>query len=180
MNFIEILKSKHVRKPVILAWCIAFVISATVPSITGQIYGAEEAKDLLESVQKSSLYYGSAILTASATVLALMLTLLSLTSGKGVKTDEQTFTKMHAISMFCVYSFVGAIVLLVVISFPVIEFEAIPSAWFKFVYYGLCCWNGMLAGFMISTILILRDAVRFMIGAVSPDFDEEGKKEDEE
>lgn len=179
MDILAILTSKVIRKPLIIAWCSALVISASVPLITGQIYGNNEALSLLTSLQKSSLYYASAIATASATILALMLTILSLTQVYKGDPRKETFTRLHAIAAFCVFGFIGAVILLFIISLPVEQFDGIPNAWFSSIYYTICIWNGMLAGHMISTILILRDTATQLIGDLSPDYDEDGNDEND-
>lgn len=181
MNIVDLVKSKEIRPPLAIAWGIALVIAFSVPSVTGQIYGSAEAKDLLLSVQKASLYYGSAVATASATILALMLTILSFTdSYEEEEKDKKTFIRLHAIAAFCVYSFIGAIILLLCVSFPVNQFEKIPSDWFSFIYYLICAWNGLLAGHMITTILILRDTATQIIGDISPDFNEKGEEKNKD
>ncbi len=177
MNPFKLLKNKELIRPVSIAWGMSIAITALVIIITGNIYGAEEAKGLLESIQKASLYYGSAVATASATIMALMLTLLGYTTRDAVEAKKRTFIYLHAITTFCVYSFIGGIILLLVISFPVQDFEKIPGHWYKYMYYVVIAWNGMLAGHMISTIFILRDTISKIIGDVSPDFDEDGKQE---
>lgn len=178
MKLINLIRAKEIRKPLAISWSIAALAALSVPTITGQIYGPEEAKDLLASVQKSSLYYGAAVATASSTILALTLTILSLTKGYKDDPAEETFTRLHAIAAFSVYGFFGAIILLLFISFPVNNFEKIPGRWYSYVYYIVCAWNGMLAGIMMSTILILKDTSSNIIGSLSPDFDKEGHKED--
>ncbi len=173
-NIKKILPAKELRKPIIIAWSLAILIGASVPFITGQIYGSEQAKDLLESVQKASLYYGSAITASSATILALMLTLLSLTNGRDKKSNKSTYIRLKSIASHCVLAFLGSIILLLFASFPVTDFDKIPLTWYEYVYYVICFWNGILAGQIISTILILRDTVTNMIADISPDFDEDG------
>ncbi len=175
MEFLKLLLKPELRTPLLIAWGIAVVVTALVVFTTGQIYGVQEAKNLLISVQKTSLYYGSTIAGASATVLALMLTMLNLTSNRD-DPDKESYTRLHAISTFCVLSFIGAVLLLLAISFPVVDFEKVPRDWYAFIYYVLCVWNGVLSALMISTILILRDLAVQLIGKLSPDFDEDGEE----
>ena len=179
MYIINILKHKSVRKPLIVAWTIAIVISGSIPIVTGHIYGAEEAKQLLEFVQRASLYYGSAVATASATILALILTVLGLTATHMKNPNKATFVRLHAIAAFCVYAFIASVFLLLMSSLPVDEFEKIPSHWYRFAYYVVCFWNGMLAGYIMSAVLILRDTASNIIADLSPDFDKDGEKDED-
>jgi len=171
------LKSSATRNDVVLSWLIAFVLTIGILFLSGQIYSEAQAKELLEGLQKASLYYASAIIGSSATILALMLTLLTFIQ-KTDKPSRDTFTRLHAITAFCVYSFMGALILMLFISFPIEVFEDIPDYSFKYAFYILCLWNGMLAGHMISTILILKKTTLSIIGGVSPDFDKKGDKTD--
>ncbi len=168
--------SQDLRKSFFIAWGIALLITIIVLVITGQIYGAAEAKQLLQSVQKSSLYYGSALIASSSTILALMLTILSLTHNNHEDPSKSVFLKLKTVASLCVFTFIGALVLLLIISFPVLEFEKIPAHWFEFVYYAFCVWNGILAGLMLSVILILKETTLNLIGYLSPDFDEDGEE----
>lgn len=177
MKLKRIFSTPELRKPLAIAWSISVIVMVGVPIITGSIYGTEEAKNLLETVQRTSLYYGSAIAGTAATILALMLTVLSLTHDSIDDQDKLTYIRLHSIATFCVLGFTGSVILLLAVSFPVVEFEKIPSKWFEYVYYLICGWNGLLAGCMISTILILKDTASKLIGDLSPDFDDEGDEE---
>jgi len=176
INILKQFNAPELRKANVIAWSIATITTIFVMVSIGNIY-ASEAKNLLESIQKSSLYYASAVAASSSTVLALTLTILSLSANRK-EPKKETFLRLHSIANYCVVGFVGAIVLLFVISFPVLELEQIPNHWFRYIYYTVCIWNGILAGFMIATILILKDTTVALIGGLSPDFDDEGKEKD--
>ena len=176
MNFFHYLFAKELRKSVLLAWAIATFLVGSVLLINGQIYQTEHAKELLSFVQNSSLYYGSAMVGACATILALMLTILGFAKNKEQE-SYATFVRMHAVAAFCVLGFIGGVTLLLFASFPVGDFKDIPSNWYAPAYYVLMIWNGLLAGIMISTILILRNTIVKMIGDLSPDFDDQGEDE---
>ncbi len=171
------LKSSATRSNILIAWFITFLLTAGILFLSGQIYSEAQAIDLLSSVQKASLYYASAIVGTSATILALMLTLLTFIQNRK-EPSKDVFTRVHAVTEFCVYSFVGAVILMLYISFPIEVFEDVPNYSFKYAFYILCLWNGALAGFMISTILILRETIRGIIGYVSPDFDKDGDQKE--
>lgn len=166
------------RKSMIIAWVIAIVVTAAVIIVTGNIYSASQAKSLLEAVQKASLFYCSAIITASATIIALMLTLLSLTINKMDEPQKEIFIRLNAITHLCVVAFIEAVILLLIISFPTQKFQHMEDAWFHYGYYIITIWNGMLAAHMIATILVLKDITKNVIGYLSPDYDDEGNRKD--
>lgn len=178
-QYIKLFKTSYLRKAMLKAWVIAAGVTIIVIITTGNIYSTSQAKLLLESVQQASLYYGSAVVTAAATILALMLTILSLAHGKLEDPDKDVFVRLRAITTLCVVSFIQSIVLLLVVSFPVQKFENVDGEWFRYGYYAVTIWNGMLAANMIGTILILSGIAKGVIGSLSPDFDKEGKETSE-
>lgn len=64
----------------------------------GRIYGAAEAVDLLEALSRAGLYLGSAIATASATTIALMLTLIGLIKRMNEDFDEQAYRNVELVA----------------------------------------------------------------------------------
>ena len=76
---------------------IAAAVALAGQWLLGSIYSGYEARQFLESMSSSALYFGSAIVTASATILALMLTILSLTSQSDDDFDKIFFleSKTH-------------------------------------------------------------------------------------
>jgi hypothetical protein len=176
MHLIEAFKTKEARTPSIIGWTLATVLTLLVIFLNGNVYGPTEGKDLLSAIQRASLYYGSAVAGTSATVLALMLTLLSLVTNTNKEIEKGIFTRLHIIALLCVVAFTEAIVLLLVISFPVDGLDKVPGEMFTYIYYAICIWNGMMAAHMISTIFILRDTLVNIIGQMSPDYDEEGNE----
>ena len=169
---IRIIKSiyrdfKYRRYLAIFLGIAAFVVVAQ-PFLIGNIYSDAKAIELLQGLKSSSLYFGSAIATTSATVLALMLTLLSMTNKSDTSFDKSTYRGITVIGFISTATFVGAILLLLCLSLPVGEFENIPDGWFKALYYTISTLNGMLSGLMIVGILILFETVSVLIQKLSP------------
>lgn len=179
LKYLKYFTDPTLRKPMIIAWVIAIIVTVAVVIVTGNIYSIHQAKSLLESVQKASLYYCSAIITASATIIALMLTLLSLTHNKLKEPQKEIFIRLNTITHLAVIAFVGSVILMLIISFPTQDFKNMEDNWFHYGYYLITIWNGMLAAQMIATILILKDITQNIIGYLSPDYDDEGNRKDE-
>ena len=139
--------------------------------LTGQIYSEAQVTQLLEGLKNSSLYFGSAIATASATTLALMLTLLSLASQADTSFEYETYKGIKLIGQLSTFTFIGAVTLLLMLSFPIGKFENIPPVWFQTIYYALSAVNGLLAGLMIVGVLILLDTITTLVKELSPDID---------
>lgn len=155
------------RSLLICAAITAFIVIAQ-PFLVGSIYGSAKAIDLLKGLQSSSLYFGSAITTASATVLALMLTLLSMTKKSENDFDQSVYRSIEIVGLISTATFIGAILLLLCLSLPVGKFDNIPQGWFRGLYYTLSTLNGLLSGLMTAGVLILFDTVRLLIRDISP------------
>ena len=152
---------------------VVLVVAVVQPLLTGRIYSEAEAVELLQSIKDSSLYFGSAVATASATVLALMLTLLSVTSQVDTRFDRSTYKGIRAIGALTTATFIGAVILLLLLSLPVGEYDSIGKVWYQVFYYVLCTLNGLLSGVMIFSILILFETITTLISKIAPDADED-------
>lgn len=139
------------------------------PLLTDHIYSGTHAVDLLESIKESSLYLGSAIATASATVLALMLTLLSITSQVDKSFDRSTYQGIKLIGDISTATFIGSVALLLLLSLPIGEFEVISGRWYVGLYYALSLLNGLLSGLTVVGVLVLSDTLKTLIKSLAPD-----------
>lgn len=148
------------------------LVGVVQPLLAVQIYGDAEAIDLVKSIKESSLYLGSAIATASATVLALMLTLLSVTSQVDTSFDRSTYKGIKLIGLISTVTFIGAVILLLGLSLPVGEFELIDDRWFMWMYYALSTLNGLLSAMTVIGVLVLFDTITTLIKRLAPDEDD--------
>ncbi|MEM9805562.1 MAG: hypothetical protein AAF959_09810 [Cyanobacteria bacterium P01_D01_bin.56] len=77
--FKTLVYNSNYRCYLLVGVAIATLVATAQPFLVGSIYSEAKAIELVEGLQSSSLYFGSERATASSTVLALMLTLLSMT-----------------------------------------------------------------------------------------------------
>lgn len=99
--------------------CLSFICSAVIillastqPLLIGEIYIDVEAVELLKGLQSSSLYFGSAVAGGSATVLVLMLTLLSITNKLDVEFDRSSYGGIKLIGLISTVTFIDSVILL--------------------------------------------------------------------
>lgn len=146
--------------------------------LVGQIYGSAEAVKLIEALKSASLYYGSAIATSSATILALMLTLLGVTRQSESDFDRSTYETIEKIGLISTIALCGAILMLLVLSMPVGEFKNLPPAWYPILYNVLAVMNAVLSGLLIGAVILLFSTIRHVIKAVAPQAEPSGDKVD--
>jgi len=100
-----------------------------------------------------------------------MLTLLSLASNAETDFEYATYKGIELIGRISTATFIGAVIQLLILSFPIGEFEKMDDFWFKFLYYVISTVNGLLTGLMIVGVLVLFDTIITLIKKLSPDID---------
>lgn len=136
--------------------------------LVGAVYSQADAVQLIESLARSGLYLGSAIATSSATILALMLTLLGLTRKMDTDFDKEVFVRIDRIGLLSTIGLCGALGMLLILTLPVGEFDQLPKRWFPILYNVLVGITGILTGLLISTVLLLFTTLRRVISRVTP------------
>ena len=124
-----------------------------------------KALELTESIAPSIRFLGSSVMTACATILALMLTLLSISSDSLEDADLQNshYRRLKQISLMCTGALILSLVLLMLVSVPLKEADDLPTGLYTWVYYILVGTSALLAGLFITMILSLYDAIRDVI-----------------
>jgi hypothetical protein len=150
--------------------------------LVGQVYSGYEARQLLEAVASSSLYLGGSVVTASATIIALMLTMISLTRQTKGEFDSIFFKRIQRIGLLSTVALISGILLLLFLSIPLQESNKVPAYYFKPIYYILIVFVAGLSGLLVSIVLMLMNAIDSLIDVVRPSTDEdvEDAKEREE
>lgn len=170
-------KSEHTlffgSKKALYGGLLAGAIALGGQWLVGQVYNGYEARQLLEAVASSSLYLGSAIVTASATIIALMLTMLSLTKQAESDFGPVFFKRIQQIARLSTISLSAGILLLLFLSIPLQESDQVPATWFMTIYYVLITFVAGLSGLAVGIVLMLLNAINSLIDVVSPSADEE-------
>lgn len=134
----------------------------------GSIYSSGEAVVLLESLAQSGLYLGSATATASATTLALMLTLISMVRRADHNFDNSVYRNIERVSGMSTVSLFISLILLLSLVFPVGEFEDLPANWYPMLYEALFATTIVLVALLAATVMMLYRTVRQVIAHITP------------
>lgn len=127
-----------------------------------------EARFLLEGMLPSIRFLCSAVMTATATVLALMLTLLSITGTQEEQLKPLHYDRVRQIAKADSVTFAAALILLLVVSVPLAEPSEVPDNWYTIVYYVAVLYTAGVGGALITVILMLYNAVTDLIGVMHP------------
>lgn len=130
--------------------------------------GGAQARHLLEATLPTTRFLCSSVMTAAATTLALMLTMLSVSASVDARLKEEHYRRIRQIALVDVVAFVGATVLLVTLVIPFGEDIEVPSAWYTGIYYVVTLLSALLGGVLVAVMIMLYTAVRDLIGVIQP------------
>ena len=138
---------------------------------TGHIYSTAAAMDLIDAVRSSALYLGSAIATSAATTLALMLTLVAFVHRTDHDFDHILYKRIRLIAQLSTISLTGSVVLLLILTLPVGEFDKIPSDWFRWLYTAIYAAVVGLSALLVATVTLLLGTLTSLIAVITPSDD---------
>lgn len=134
----------------------------------GQIYGGAEAAQLLQALSRAGLYLGPAVATASATTLALMLTLIGMIRRAETDFDSEAYHRVILIARMSTMALMSALVLLLAFVFPIGEFDALPKDWYGILYEVLFALTVLTVALLAATVLLVYMTVRHVISGITP------------
>lgn len=146
---------------------IAVLFSLVGAFGVGSVSGAK-AMVLLEAMFPTTRFLCSAVMTASATILALMLTVLSLSQSFDKPLKSVHYRRIKQVALVTTITFIASSITLLLHTIPLEQTESVPSSWYDGIYYVLLGTTAVLGGFMTTIILMLYRTVSQLIQVVSP------------
>lgn len=128
-----------------------------------------EAIENLQEIRPTLRFTASGSMTSTATILALMLTLLSFSQQSDRKLKAYHYDRIGWIARFAAVIFIAALVLLMVLNVPISNAEETFAGFYNVVYYVLLSYTALMGGCMITIILLLYQAARDIILIAHPD-----------
>ena len=154
-----------INKRSIYGGLIATVFTGAGVFVLGNVSGYE-AKQLLTSSLPGINMLCNTIVLASATILALLLTLLGISTGTKSQLKSAHYRQVLNIAKFDTLLFVGALILFQFFNIPITEAENVPTSWFVTIYWATLLFSSILSGMMITVILMLYTTVTNIIKIV--------------
>ena len=136
--------------------------------LLGNISDAEAINNLQE-IRPTLRFTASGSLTATSTILALMLTLLSFSQQSERRLRAYHYNRIWWIARFAAIVFVAALVLLMMLNVPINNAEEAFRGLYNVVYYTLLVYTALIGGLLITIILLLYQAARDIILIAHPD-----------
>ncbi|MCM2374379.1 hypothetical protein [Aporhodopirellula aestuarii] len=128
--------------------------------------GQAEARQLIEAMMPNSRLLCSSVLTVTATILALMLTMLSLGSSSDIDLDDIHYYRIKSIALYDAIVFGLTTVLFLMHCVPIHKSEKIPEWWYPTVYYGVLSAAAIVAGSIVGIVAMLYLAVRDLVDLI--------------
>lgn len=130
--------------------------------------GGYEARILLESTFPSIRFLSSTTATAAATVMALMLTLLSLSASHDTSFRSIHYERIKSIALLSTVCLVVSILVLLLLVLPLQESEKVPEAAYEVLYYVILGAAAFLGGLIVSIMLMLYEAIVGLVAWAQP------------
>ncbi len=150
------------NKRALFGGIVAALITGGGAFLLGSLSGYE-AKSLIKSSLPGINTLCNTIVLASATILALLLTLLSVSSGTKSRLKDEHYRHVLIIAKIDTIVFVVAMVVFQIFNIPITEAENVPNSWYSTIYYVSLSLSAVLSGALISVVLMLYNAVTSII-----------------
>jgi MFS family permease len=144
---------------------VAAVIIGLGAFVLGSLSGYQ-AKILLKNSLPGFNTLSNTIVLASATILALLLTLLSVSTGAENKLKDDHYKQVLRIAKIDTSVFIAALICFQLFNIPITESDSVPTTWFSVIYYSIMVISAILSGALITVAIMLYNAIVNIINIV--------------
>ena len=145
-------------KRAIIGGVISLAIILTGSLLLGQLSGYE-AKVLIKNSLSGLNMLCNTIVLASATILALLLTLLGLSSATKSKLKDDHYRHVLSIAKVDTVVFIASLMSFLLFNLPITESDNVPDNWFNIIYYASLAISSVLSASLIVVVLMLYNTV---------------------
>lgn len=140
--------------------------------LIGMINNAD-ALEMINGSQPTIRFMCSAVMTATATILALLLTILSFTGNREEKLSKQHFKRLRIIARMCTGTFVMSTIGLLLLCIPYTKAEGSDEIanYFSIIYYLMQLYAALLGAGLITIVFMLYETAKTAIVLVDPTMD---------
>lgn len=161
--------------PIIKRAIVGGVVSTVVMGIGIFIIGETsgyEAQELLTTSSSGILRLCNTVILGSSTILALMLTLLSLSRATKSQLTEQHYKNVLYIAKSDTVLIITAVITFLMLNLPIIQSNEVPGNWYSYIYYITLGMTAILGGGFIAVITMLYETIKNVILIVGFDIDD--------
>lgn len=136
--------------------------------LVGEASGSE-AYQLFKSTLPATRSFFGTLLLGLGNILALMLTLLSLSKSLEMNIKWSHYQRVKQIALTVTITLVTTTILYLLMNIPIAESDSASMKWFTYIYYVSLISSSILGGAFVTIILLLYNTVRDMIGILHPE-----------
>ena len=145
-------------KRAILGGVISLIVILLGSFLLGKLSGYEAKVLIKNSIAGANTLYNT-IALASATILALLLTLLGISSGSKTKLKKDHYLQVLQIAKLDTVVFIASVMSFLILNLPITESDSVPNNWFNTIYYISLGLSSILSAGLIVVVLMLYNTV---------------------
>ncbi len=149
--------SRYTRRAIV-GGGIALTVILTGSFLLGELSGYE-AKALIKHSLSGLNMLCNTIVLASATILALLLTLLGLSSSAQSTLKEDHYRHVMQIAKVDTAVLIASLMSFLLLNLPITESDNVPNNWFDIIYYSSLTISSILSAALIVVVLMLYNTV---------------------
>jgi len=163
----------------IIGGSVSFFIIFAGGWLAGFASGSE-AFDLFKTALPSTRSFAGTLSLALGNILALMLTLLSLSASMDMDIKWAHYQRVRQISWGVTVTLIITVLVYLLLNIPIVESDKNLKNWYTAIYYSTLVFSALLGGAFITIILLLYNTVRDMIGMLDPESEHSMRHTEEE
>ena len=152
------MKLSRYTKRALIGGGISLIVIVLGTVLLGKLSGYE-AKVLIKNSLDGLNTLCNTIALASATILALLLTLLGLSSNSKSKLKKDHYQHVLQIAKLDTVVFITAVMTFLLFNLPITESDNVPNNWFNVLYYMSLAVSSILSAALIVVVLMLYNTV---------------------
>lgn len=146
---------------------IIFILAMIGFIVVGQVYSDIQSRQLLEAIAPSVRTLCFAVITTSATIIPLLMTMISLARKTDDEFDETFYIRLRIITFLGTLAIISATLLLLVISIPVTESDNL-SNWYGAIYGAVVMGASAIASMLVSIVVTLYETMGGLLQYLTP------------
>lgn len=136
--------------------CLLTILTGSI--LLGHLSGYE-AKVLIKNSLAGLNTLCNTIALASATILALLLTLLGISSASASRLKKGHYKHVQQIAKLDTIVFIAAVISFLLFNLPITESDSVPTNWYRMIYYASLAISSILSAALIVVVLMLYTTV---------------------
>ncbi|MDR9456269.1 MAG: hypothetical protein RI572_02560 [Salegentibacter sp.] len=149
-------------KRALFGGAVATLVMASGTFVLGRLSGYE-AKVLLESSLSGINMLCNTVILGSSTILALMLTLLSLSRAANSSLNKEHYRQVLSIAKYDTILIISAVIAFLFLNIPITESQEVPGSWYTTIYYITLGVAALLGGGLIAIVTMLYGTIANII-----------------